>query len=206
SLPKIDETHDLSKPVTSNSVPIPQESNVVKNDNVIVPGMFRINLFKPSKEEKYVPNQVRASVRTNLITVSQPHVITKKDINSNSNGFSFTGVDNTSKTRRPQPRSNTKNDRVPSASKSSCSKNKEVKVEEHPRNLMLLRIRNISNHDECVLNYVNDMNSCGKKQKPTVMKPKIVGSNERLASLGLVNLDLALDGHQLEDFLTLKEK
>nr|GEU55610.1 hypothetical protein [Tanacetum cinerariifolium] len=47
------------------------------------------------------------------------------------------GVDNTSKTRRPQPRSNTKNDRVPSASKSSCSKNKEVKVEEHPRNLML---------------------------------------------------------------------
>ncbi|GJW27832.1 hypothetical protein Tco_0044707 [Tanacetum coccineum] len=30
------------------------------------------------------------------------------------------GVDNTAKTRRPQPRSNTKNDRVPSVSKSSC--------------------------------------------------------------------------------------
>nr|GEV95821.1 integrase, catalytic region, zinc finger, CCHC-type, peptidase aspartic, catalytic [Tanacetum cinerariifolium] len=44
---------------------------------------------------------------------------------------------NTVKTRRPQPRSNTKNDRVPSASKSSCSKNKEVEVEEHPRNLLL---------------------------------------------------------------------
>nr|GFB89393.1 ribonuclease H-like domain-containing protein [Tanacetum cinerariifolium] len=39
--------------------------------------------------------------------------------------------------RRPQPRSNTKNDRVPSASKSSCSKNKQVEVEEHPRNLPL---------------------------------------------------------------------
>ncbi|GJX76305.1 retrovirus-related pol polyprotein from transposon TNT 1-94 [Tanacetum coccineum] len=39
------------------------------------------------------------------------------------------GVDNTTKTRRPQPRSNTKNDRVPSVSKSSCSKNKEVEVE-----------------------------------------------------------------------------
>ncbi|GJW53899.1 hypothetical protein Tco_0097984 [Tanacetum coccineum] len=35
-------------------------------------------------------------------------------------------VDNTAKTRRPQPRSNTKNDRVSSASKSSCSKNKKV--------------------------------------------------------------------------------
>nr|GEU99403.1 hypothetical protein [Tanacetum cinerariifolium] len=45
-------------------------------------------------------------------------------------------IDNT-KTRRPQPRSNTKNDRVPSASKSSCNKNKRVKVEEHHRNLLL---------------------------------------------------------------------
>nr|GEZ48109.1 ribonuclease H-like domain-containing protein [Tanacetum cinerariifolium] len=46
------------------------------------------------------------------------------------------GVDNT-KTRRPQPRRNTKNDRVPSTSKSSRSKNKEDEVEEHHRNLLL---------------------------------------------------------------------
>ncbi|GJV66572.1 hypothetical protein Tco_1482081 [Tanacetum coccineum] len=134
-------------------------------------------------------------------------------------------VDNTAKTKRPQPRSNTKNDRVLFASKSSCSKNKEVEVEEHPRNLLLsknkkhmssecnnikLAIQNdksevvcamckqcliTANHDVCVLNYVNDMNSHGKKQKanvsntenqkkqkPKVMKPKKVGSNERLAS------------------------
>ncbi|GKD59837.1 retrovirus-related pol polyprotein from transposon TNT 1-94 [Tanacetum coccineum] len=51
------------------------------------------------------------------------------------------------------------------------------------------------NHDVCVLYYVNDMNSRGKKQKanvsntknqkkqkPKVMKPKKVGSNKRLAS------------------------
>ncbi|GJT57167.1 retrovirus-related pol polyprotein from transposon TNT 1-94 [Tanacetum coccineum] len=135
------------------------------------------------------------------------------------------GVDNTAKTRRPQPRSNTKNDRVPSASKSSCNKNKEVEVEEHHRNLLLsknkkhmsseckhvkLDIRNdksevicamckqcliTANHDVCMLNYVNDMNSRGKKQKAIVsntenqkkqkskvIKPKKVGSNERLAS------------------------
>nr|GEY83166.1 ribonuclease H-like domain-containing protein [Tanacetum cinerariifolium] len=77
-LSKIDETHTLSKPITSNSVPTPQESKVMKNDNVIAPGMFRINPFKPSKEEKYVPNKVRASIRINPITVSQPHVITKR--------------------------------------------------------------------------------------------------------------------------------
>nr|GFC94630.1 hypothetical protein [Tanacetum cinerariifolium]GFC94664.1 hypothetical protein [Tanacetum cinerariifolium] len=91
---------------------------------------------KVYREAKKVPNTVSASARIKPITVSQPSVITKKDMNSNLNGLSSTGLDNT-KTRRPQPRSNKKNDRVPSASKSSRSKNKEVKVEEHHRNLLL---------------------------------------------------------------------
>ncbi|GKC69191.1 hypothetical protein Tco_1115074 [Tanacetum coccineum] len=70
-LPKIDETHALSKPVTSNSVPSPQESKVVKNDNVIAPGMLRINPFKTSREEKSMPNKpIKASVRTKPIIVS----------------------------------------------------------------------------------------------------------------------------------------
>nr|GEY91865.1 hypothetical protein [Tanacetum cinerariifolium] len=73
--------------------------------------MFRINPSKSFREEKHVPNTVSASARTKLTTVSQPHVITKKDVKSDVNGLSSTGVDNT-KTRRPQPRSNTKNDRV----------------------------------------------------------------------------------------------
>nr|GFB67379.1 hypothetical protein [Tanacetum cinerariifolium] len=77
--PKVGEIQALSKPVTSNSTPTPQESKVVKNDKVISPGMFRINPFKTSKEEKHVPNTVRASDRTKLIIVSQPPVITKKD-------------------------------------------------------------------------------------------------------------------------------
>ncbi|GKE09183.1 retrovirus-related pol polyprotein from transposon TNT 1-94 [Tanacetum coccineum] len=162
----------------------------MKNDNVIALGMFRIDPCKTSREDKFVPvNKVRGSVRINPITISQPHVITKKDVNSNSNGLSSTGVDNTAKTKRPQSRSNTKNDRVSSASKSSCIKNKEAEVEEHPRNLLLsksnkhmssecnnvkLAIWNdkskvisanckqcliTANHDVCVLNYVNGMNS-----------------------------------------------
>nr|GEZ76924.1 integrase, catalytic region, zinc finger, CCHC-type, peptidase aspartic, catalytic [Tanacetum cinerariifolium] len=136
TLPKVGKTNALSNPVTSNSVSIPQESKGVNNDKVIAPGMFMINPSKSSREEKHVPNTVSACARTKPIIVSQPHAITKKDVNSDLNGLSSTGVDNT-KTRRPQPKSNTKNDRVPFASKSSQSKNKEVEVQEHHRNLLL---------------------------------------------------------------------
>nr|GFC12414.1 retrovirus-related Pol polyprotein from transposon TNT 1-94 [Tanacetum cinerariifolium] len=105
---------------------------------------------------------------------------------------------NNTKTRRPQPKSNTKNDRVPSASKSSQSKNKDTEVEDHRRNLLLsmknkhiLSACNNSkidsqdviskvvcakckkclisvNHDKCVRNYVNGKSSRGKKQKAKV--------------------------------------
>ncbi|GJR42915.1 retrovirus-related pol polyprotein from transposon TNT 1-94 [Tanacetum coccineum] len=82
--------NDLSNLVTSNSVLITKESKFGKNGNVIAPGMFRINLFKTSREDKFVAiSQAKASVRTNPITVSQPHVITKKHVNSDSNGLSL---------------------------------------------------------------------------------------------------------------------
>nr|GFB36639.1 retrovirus-related Pol polyprotein from transposon TNT 1-94 [Tanacetum cinerariifolium] len=168
----------------------------MNNDKVIAPGMFRISPDKVSREAKKVPNTVSASSRTKPITVSQPSVITKKGMNSNSNGFSSTGLDNT-KTRRPQPRSNTKNDRVPSASKSSRSINKDVKVEEHHRNLPLSKKTKHSssacnnskidsldviskvvcaickkclisvNHDECLVNYVRGKKSRGKLVTPS---------------------------------------
>nr|GEX72050.1 Gag-Pol polyprotein [Tanacetum cinerariifolium] len=138
NLPQVGKTNALSNPVTSNSVSTPQESKGVNNDKVIAPGMFRINPSKTSREEKHVHNTIRASARTKPITISQPHVTIKKDVNSDLNGLSSTGVDNT-KTRRPQPRSNTKNDRVPSVSKSSRSQNKEAEVEEHHRNLLLCK-------------------------------------------------------------------
>nr|GEW68352.1 reverse transcriptase domain-containing protein [Tanacetum cinerariifolium] len=197
NLPKVGETHALSKPVTSNSISTPQESKVMKNDKVIAQGMFWINPFKPSREDKHMPNKVRASIRTKPITISQPPVITKKVVNSDSNDLSITGVDNT-KTRRPQPRSNTKNDKVPFASKSSRSRNKEVEVKEHHRNLLLSKNKNhmssacnnvkfdshnvkskvvcamckqcliFINHDVCLLNYVNGKIYHGKKQKANV--------------------------------------
>ncbi|GJT10911.1 hypothetical protein Tco_0857953 [Tanacetum coccineum] len=85
-LPKIDKTHALLKPATSNSVPTLQESKVTNND--------------------------KCKFRTNRDHVLQPLFITKKDVNPDSNGLSSTGVDNTAKTRRQQPRSNTKNDKM----------------------------------------------------------------------------------------------
>ncbi|GJV83816.1 hypothetical protein Tco_1523714 [Tanacetum coccineum] len=85
---KVDKTHDLSNSVTSNSVPTTEESKVVDNDKVIALGMFRIIPFKNPRVEKFVPNKPsKASVRINSITASQPHVIVKKVVNSNSNGF-----------------------------------------------------------------------------------------------------------------------
>nr|GEV39409.1 Gag-Pol polyprotein [Tanacetum cinerariifolium] len=97
-----------------------------------------------------------------------------------------------------QPRSNTKNDRVPHVSKSSCVKNNEVEVEEHHRNLLFfnnqkpvssecnnikLAIQNdksevicatcknyliITNHDAFVFNCVNGMKSRGKNHNANV--------------------------------------
>nr|GEV87260.1 hypothetical protein [Tanacetum cinerariifolium] len=133
------ENERLLKAVVNRDIMnIVQKESVVDTSNLQteLERMFRINPFKTSREETHVPNNVSASARTKPITISQPSVIPKKDVNSDSNGFSSTGVDNT-KTRRPQPCSNTKNDRVPSTSKSSQSKNKEAEVEEHHRNLLL---------------------------------------------------------------------
>nr|GFC50252.1 hypothetical protein [Tanacetum cinerariifolium] len=202
NLSKAGKTNALSNPVTSNSVSTPQDSKGVNNDKVIAPGMFRINPSKTSRNEKHVPETISASARTKPITVSQPPVITKKDVNSDLNGLPSTRVDNT-KTRRPQPRSNTKNDRIPSVSKSIRSKNKEAEVEEHHRNLLVsknnkhmsLACNNIKadsqevisnvvcakckkclisvNHDECVRNYVNGKISRGKKQKAKVSVKEI---------------------------------
>nr|GEV22605.1 integrase, catalytic region, zinc finger, CCHC-type, peptidase aspartic, catalytic [Tanacetum cinerariifolium] len=152
-----------------------------------------INPDKNSREETKVPNTVSASNRTKPITVLQPPIFIKKDVNSDLNGLSSTGVDNTN-TRRLQPRSNSKHDRILSTSTSSRSKNKEAKVEEHHRNLLLYKnnkhissaCNNIKidsqdvlskvvcamckqclisvNHDVCLRNYINGKKSHGKKQ------------------------------------------
>nr|GEZ30260.1 retrovirus-related Pol polyprotein from transposon TNT 1-94 [Tanacetum cinerariifolium] len=112
------------------------------------------------------------------------------------------GVENTN-TRRPNPRSYKKHDRVPSASKSSRSKNKAAKIEDHNRNLLLYKNnKHISsacnnskidsqdviskvvcamckkclisvNHDKCLHIYVNGKIPPGKKQTAKVCVKEI---------------------------------
>nr|GEX72484.1 hypothetical protein [Tanacetum cinerariifolium] len=112
--PKIGERRALSKSATLSSVSTPTESKVMKNDNVISPRIFRTNPSKTSRVDNIVHNKpVKAIVRTKPITVSQPHVITKNDVNSKTNGFSPKDVKSTTKTRRPLPRNNPMNDKEP---------------------------------------------------------------------------------------------
>nr|GEY48541.1 hypothetical protein [Tanacetum cinerariifolium] len=78
-IPKVGESNALSKPVTLNSTPSSQESTIMNNERVIAPGIFRINPFKASRVENFMPNKhVKASFRTKPTTVSKPRVITKK--------------------------------------------------------------------------------------------------------------------------------
>nr|GFB17987.1 hypothetical protein [Tanacetum cinerariifolium] len=135
--PKVGETHALSKPINSNLVSTPTESTVVNNERVIALGIFKINPFKASRVDNFVPNKhVKASVRTKLITVSQPHIITKNDVKSKTNGFSPKYVKSATKTRRPLPRNNPNNDKAPSKSKSSRLLHNLKKIEENHRNLL----------------------------------------------------------------------
>ncbi|GJX43592.1 hypothetical protein Tco_0260268 [Tanacetum coccineum] len=159
------------------------------------------NPSKTSRVDNVVPNKtIKTSIRIKPITVSQPHVITKEDVNSNTRGFSPKDIDSTTRTRRPQSKNNPKNARVPYKSKSSCLSNKLEKIEENHRSLqpsnysdhtssecnnIKLAIRNeksevicatckqcliTANHDECVLQYVNGMKSRKKNQSANVSK------------------------------------
>ncbi|GJZ09320.1 retrovirus-related pol polyprotein from transposon TNT 1-94 [Tanacetum coccineum] len=81
-------------------------------------------------------------------------VVTKEDVNSNRNGFSPSNVESTTRTRRPQPRNNPKNDKYVNGMKSR-TKNKSVNVSKSANQ---------------------------KKQKANVKKSKTLSSKDRLAS------------------------
>nr|GEU66467.1 retrovirus-related Pol polyprotein from transposon TNT 1-94 [Tanacetum cinerariifolium] len=145
--------------------------------------------FHASIPVDMVPDkQSSASIRTNPITNFQRHVTFKENVSSDTVNASSTGLVHTARTRRPQPKGNTRNVRVPSASKSSEVK-KNVTVEDHHRillpsknlktmssecNNIKLAIRNdkseiiygtykqclvTANHGACLLSPVNALNS-----------------------------------------------
>nr|GFC74430.1 hypothetical protein [Tanacetum cinerariifolium] len=110
--PKVGETNALPKPVASNSAPSTQELKGVQTVNVIDPRIFRTNPSKTFRVDNVFLNKpVKASVRTKPITVSQPHAITKNNVNSKTNGLSPKDIKSTTRTRRSLPRNNPKNDK-----------------------------------------------------------------------------------------------
>nr|GFB26688.1 hypothetical protein [Tanacetum cinerariifolium] len=62
----------------SHFVPQPKEFNVMKHRYVIAPGMFKINPSQMPRVDLKPNKQSSASIRTNLITNSQRHVIVKE--------------------------------------------------------------------------------------------------------------------------------
>nr|GEW45015.1 hypothetical protein [Tanacetum cinerariifolium] len=126
----------LHASIPSHPVPQTREFNVVKHRNVIAPGMFKINPSQTSSVDLVPNKQSSASIRTNPITNSQRHVTFKENVSSDMVTASSTGLVHTARTRRPQPKGNTRNARVPSASKSSEVKI-NVTVEDHRRTLLL---------------------------------------------------------------------
>nr|GEX79860.1 hypothetical protein [Tanacetum cinerariifolium] len=129
-------SNKLHASTQSHYVPQPSEFNVVRHKNVIAPGMFKINPSQMPRVDLVPNKQSSARIRTNSITNSQRHVIVKENVSSNMATASSIGLVHTTRTRRPQPKGNTRNAKVLSASKSSKVK-KIVTVEDHHRTLLL---------------------------------------------------------------------
>jgi hypothetical protein len=136
--PKVDEKKDLTKPVTPTPLPKHCENvkivdigkAVVDTPKVIAPGLFRI-----SPTSAFASTSKKNACKKDN---SKDSSDAKKNNNINPNvcALPSTGLESTSRSSRLKPRSNTRNNRVSSASTSS-SKNKVKEVEEHPRNLSL---------------------------------------------------------------------
>nr|GEV97382.1 retrovirus-related Pol polyprotein from transposon TNT 1-94 [Tanacetum cinerariifolium] len=143
----------------------------------------------PKKLHVSIPSHsVPQPKELNVVKHSNRHVTFKENVSSNTVNSSSTGLVHTARTRRPQPKGNTRNARVPYASKSSEA-NKNVTIEDHRRILLLskyqktmssernnikLAIRNdkskivcgtckqcfvTTNHDACFLSSMNALNS-----------------------------------------------
>nr|GEU29314.1 hypothetical protein [Tanacetum cinerariifolium] len=169
-------------------------SESVKNTSgtSVIPHVDKPKLSAVTPHSKKFHASTHASIRTNPITNSQRHVIVKENMSSNMATASFIGLVHTARTRRPYLKGNTKNARIPSASKSSKVK-KVVTLEDHRRTLLLSKnqktmssecnnikfaIRNdkskivcdtckqclvTANHDACLTPSINVLNSRANK-------------------------------------------
>ncbi|GJY06874.1 retrovirus-related pol polyprotein from transposon TNT 1-94 [Tanacetum coccineum] len=169
SVPKTNESEDLSKPVTTQNLP-QTARKAISNTNVIKPGMYRIDT---RTTQTRVPQLPQTSKNTN------PRVSTSTEVN------------HITKVSRPQLRSTQMKDKV--VPNTSQVKFKKTEVEDHHRissnsnqtksvtacnDSLKSRTLNVnvvcatcgkyvfnSNHDACVYKFLNDVNARTKKPK-----------------------------------------
>nr|GFB21526.1 putative ribonuclease H-like domain-containing protein [Tanacetum cinerariifolium] len=82
----------LHASIPLHCVPQPREFNVVKHRNMIAPRMFKINPSQTFRVDLMPNKQSSASIRTNLITISQRHVTFKKNVKYDMVTASSTGL------------------------------------------------------------------------------------------------------------------
>nr|GEZ96533.1 integrase, catalytic region, zinc finger, CCHC-type, peptidase aspartic, catalytic [Tanacetum cinerariifolium]GFA03136.1 integrase, catalytic region, zinc finger, CCHC-type, peptidase aspartic, catalytic [Tanacetum cinerariifolium] len=137
--------HNLGENTKNDRVHSASKSNGMKNKEVDIEEHHRNLLL--SKNKRHISSEcknIKLAIQNDKSKVVCPMLgkySNYKGVFNEGLGHNQFSVrkfcDSNLETRRPQPRSNTKNDRVPSASKSSRSQNKEAKVEEHHRKLLL---------------------------------------------------------------------
>nr|GEW23405.1 integrase, catalytic region, zinc finger, CCHC-type, peptidase aspartic, catalytic [Tanacetum cinerariifolium] len=133
---------DGSAKYTELLEPIPEPHQVHQNDSNVISEVSSMEQGGGTVDQHHATVEETRAYFESLynylaIKVKKVNLTNRKIKETNADLTTKLGVNNIAKTRRPQPRSNTKNDRVPSESKNSCIKNKEVEVEEHPKNLLL---------------------------------------------------------------------
>ncbi|GKD84816.1 hypothetical protein Tco_1355970 [Tanacetum coccineum] len=132
----IEETHAHYESLFTNLAVEVKKVNMVDHKLKEANAKLTIELARYKSQEKSF--EINKAKFNKLETGYGKSVYREQCLNKKINALHLSsGVERTAKTRIPQPRSNTKNDRVPCASTSNCLKNKEVEVEEHHRNLLL---------------------------------------------------------------------
>nr|GEY51340.1 hypothetical protein [Tanacetum cinerariifolium] len=126
-----------------------------------------------------------------VVKHSKRHATFKENVSSDTVNASSTGLVHNARTKKPQPKGNIRNARVPSASKrSEVKKNDKFEILCGTCKQCLVT----ANHDACLLSSVNALNSRAinlyanvpfsanqKRHRTHVWKPKQVGFKERLA-------------------------
>ncbi|GKA64287.1 hypothetical protein Tco_0763893 [Tanacetum coccineum] len=189
SVPKINKSKGLSKPVTTHNLP-QTATQAVRNTNVIKPDMYQIESSA---------TQTRAPQLTQTYRNTNPRMSTSTRVAYRTN------------VSRPQPRRNQMKDKV--VPNTSQVKFKKTEVEDHPRissisnqtksvtacnDSLNSRTSNVndvcaicgkcvfnSNHDACVSKYLTDVNARTKKPKVvsiSTRKPKSQ-ANKSIATL-----------------------